>query len=493
MATPNILLITTDQQRYDTCGPAKPGPWLRTPHLDQLARRGIWFNRAYTDCPICVPARCTILTGRHAFRHGMMSNRASSEVLGSTDTLPWHLGRLNYQTLGVGKMHFEPERARHGFDECLISSDYHHAMLCSGHPMQPMRHGLGQCEMVPGMNTVPEALSYTNWTTEQCVQFIRARRDPTRPFFLWCSYAKPHPPFDPCEPYYSMYRDPTVPIPSEVIGDWVDADSCPVAFTRYTQRQNYDTFDADMVRNIRAAYYGLITQIDYSIGRLLAALHDTGQMDNTLVLFTADHGEFLCDHRSGGKIFFHEPAAHVPFIYVPPRGTDEARRGTRSDQLVCLADLLPTLVSAAGGSPSDLDGRVDGRDILAVERGQAQPRHYLEGTAHDFPDDPNWYWAITDGRWKYTWYPEGPAEQLFDLRDDPHETTNLAGSDNCAAEKERLRCEMVRRHTARGSDAVDDGRMKARPPVRQGDSERERRSRMWQGLHTEYLNHDVQH
>lgn len=487
---PNIILITTDQQRYDTVGERAPD-WLRTPHLDQLARRGITFRRAYSDTPICVPARCTIMSGKHAFNHGMMSNRRSSEVLGHVGTLPARMHELSYQTLGVGKMHFEPHRARHGFDECLIAADYHAEMLKNGHQAQPMRHGLGQCEQHPGMATVPEALTYTSWTAEQCVDFIRNRRDPTRPFFLWCSFSKPHPPLDPPEPYYSMYRGPEIPIPDPVIGDWARGENWPAAYARTMQRQNNDNLPPTILRAVRAAYYGLVTQIDYNIGRILAALYDTpGLMDETSILFTADHGEYLGDHRGFGKGFFHEASAHVPFIYAPARKhTETDWYGIASDQLVCLADLLPTFAGLGGGAAKD----VDGHDILAIERGQRPGRDYLEGTAHDLRNEPNWFWAITDGHWKYIWYPEGEVEQLFDVDADPDETTNLANHPEHADQKERLRAEMVRRHEARGSTAVENGRMKSRPLVTEGDSERERRSRFWQGLHTEYLGHDVQH
>ncbi len=485
---PNIILMFTDQQRHDTVGERSPD-WLRTPHLDQMARNGITFRRAYSDCPICVPARSTVMTGRYAFSHGMMSNRSSSEVLGHVGTLPDRMHQLGYQTLGVGKMHFEPYRARHGFDECQIAADYHAEMLKNGHALQPMRHGLGQCEMYPGMATVPEAQTYTSWTAEQCVDFIRNRRDTTRPFFLWCSFAKPHPPFDPPEPYYSMYRDPAIPIPEPVIGDWAQSSQWPPAYARIMQTQNYDNLPPAVIRAARAAYYGLVTQIDYNIGRVIASLHDRRLMDNTMIVFASDHGEYLCDHHGGGKGFFHEASAHIPFIVMPPTGSEPEHCGTVSDQLVCLADLLPTFVAAGGGTADD----VDGYDILQAERGQRPARDYLEGTAHNFPGEPNWYWAITDGRWKYIWYPEGSIEQLFDVQSDPDERTNLAGRTEHAGQKERLRREMVRRHERRSSAAVEGGQMKNRPPVTAGDSERERRSRMWSGLHTEYLDHDVQH
>lgn len=197
---PKILFITTDQQRFDTAPPAERFA-LRTPHLDDLAAKGMTFTRAYSDCPLCVPARSTIMSGQHAWTHRLSINGATSSALDDARTLPTRMRGLGYQTMAIGKMHFGPTRARHGFDDALIADDYHKQMLASGHALQPMRHGIGQNEFYPGVSTVPEAMTYTSWIAEQCGDFIRDRHDPTRPFFLWCSFGKPHPPFDPPEPY----------------------------------------------------------------------------------------------------------------------------------------------------------------------------------------------------------------------------------------------------------------------------------------------------
>ena len=487
---PNILLITTDQQRFDTVGRHKPD-WMRTPHLDDLARRGITFNRAYSDCPICVPARTTIMSGQHALRHGMTRNGATSAALNDARTLPTRLRALGYQTMAIGKMHFGPPRARHGFDECLISNDYHTEMLENGEPLRPMRHGMGQCEMQPTLSTVPESMTFTNWTAEQCTRFIRERRDPTRPYFLWCSFSKPHPPIDPPEPYYSMYRDCDIPEP--VYGDWASDENVPPVLQRLRQWHSYDLITKAIWRESRAAYYGLITQIDHNIGRLYAALQDMKHADDreTIIVFTADHGEYLGDHWAAHKGPFHEVSAHVPFIMRLPDSWRMDRHGTECDELVCLADLLPTFVSAAGGRADD--EHVDGLDLTAVLRGQRAGREYLEATAHDQPDEPAWYWAITDGRWKYMWYPEGACEQLFDLERDPRELHNRAlDTDAGSTEaKQRLRAEMIRRHEARGSSGVADGGLVSMPVG--DDTERDRRARAWHGHHTEWTVGDVKH
>jgi arylsulfatase A-like enzyme len=489
---PNILLITTDQQRFDAAGGAGPR-FLRTPHFDQLRREGLTFTSAYADCPSCVPSRVSIMTGQFVTSHGMARNGQTSTVMGRERTLPAYMRALGYQTAAIGKMHFGPQRLRHGFDEMILPDDYYREMIRRGASLQPMRHGLGQNELYPTMATVPESQTLTNWIAEQCLEYIRVRRDPTVPFFLWCSFSKPHPPLDPPEPYYSMYRGCAIAEP--VYGDWSDDEHCPYALKRGRQAQSYDLLPPEIIREARSAYYGLITQIDYNLGRIFAGLQDVDLFNETLILYTSDHGEYLGDHHMGSKGFFHEPSAHVPFVLRPPRSWDRRAQGTTVGDLATLADILPTLVTAAGGTPS---ADCDGQDLLAAARGELdQPRRHLEFLlggapaltrgARPLPASI----GLTDGRWKYLWYPQGGAEQLFDLGADPLECHNLAGIPAFAGQAETLRQELVRRHQDRSSAAVADGRLVARPVP--DDTVADRRSRSWAGYHTEYTDVDVRH
>ncbi|NQT94315.1 MAG: sulfatase-like hydrolase/transferase, partial [Lentisphaerae bacterium] len=345
----------------------------------------------------------------------------------------------------------------------------------------PMRHGLGQNELYPSMATVPESQTLTSWIAEQCVEYILHRRDPDVPFFLWCSFSKPHPPLDPPEPYYSMYRD--VDIPDPIIGEWSEGEACPEAFKRSAQNWSLDLIPPEVIREARSAYYGLITQIDYNMGRVFAALQDLDLFNDALMLYTSDHGELLGDHHTGSKTYFYEGAAHVPFALRMPKSWEDRCHGTVEGSPVTHADILPTLVTAAGGVPP---AGVDGLDLAAVARGQAAGREFLEASVQGHP-----YFAITDGRWKYIVYPEGGAEQLFDLETDPGETTDLAGRKDCATQQETLRAELVRRHEARGSGAVEDGAFKTFD--HRGDSEVDRRNRSWPGYHTDEYPVDVRH
>jgi arylsulfatase A-like enzyme len=388
---------------------------------------------------------------------------------------------LGYQTAAIGKMHFTPQRARHGFDEMILPEDYYREMAAQGFDLQPMRHGLGQNELYPGMATVSEAKTLTSWIAEQCVQYIRERRDPTVPFFLWCSFSKPHPPLDPPEPYYSMYRN--APIPAPFVGEWVD--EMPAAMQRTQQQQAFDLVPPEIIREGRAAYYGLITQIDYNMGRVFAALQDRDLFGETMILYTSDHGEYLGDHNTGAKSYFHESSAHVPFVMRLPQSWENRQPNRPNGSLVTLADVLPTVVAAGGGSAED----VDGMNLIDLVQDETEPRDYLEGMSASRGEIA--YAAITDRRWKYMYYPEGGAEQLFDLETDPHELRNLAGMSEHSGEHERMRDALIERHKARGSKLIADGTL-LETPLR-GDSLDERRNRSWPGYHTEFYHIDVRH
>ncbi|TDD72364.1 hypothetical protein E1262_03400 [Jiangella aurantiaca] len=477
---PNLLLVTTDQQRRDTAGPGAPA-FLRTPHLDQLAREGIRFDAAYASTPVCVPSRITLLTGCSALRHGMTHNGRTADVLPpGAPTLPARLGALGYATVGIGKMHFTPPRAHHGFEELILPDDYYRTGVAA------MRHGIGQNELYPAMATVPEAQTLTSWLSERAVEHIRYRRDPTRPLFLWLSYSKPHPPLDPPEPYCSMYRD--APLPDPVIGDWA-GDDAPAAFRRQRHRGSFDLLDPATVRAARAAYYGLVTQIDYNLGRVLAALQDVGELARTTIVFTSDHGEFLGDHGTGNKVFFHEAAAGVPLIVRPAAGCSPVAPGTAVRTPVTLADVLPTLVAAGGGA---VGGDVDGVDLvaLAAEGDQSRVVVGLAGGDAGPPGVP-YYLAMTDGRRKYIWYPEGPAEQLFDLTSDPDERYDLArtvSAADLAGWRDRLVTAVA---DAGGKHHLDGGALPAVPPL--NDTIAEQRASAWPGYHTEAFHLDVRH
>lgn len=483
MKQPHILLVTTDQQRYDATSVTGPS-FLRTPHFHQLCDQGVHFSRAYADCPLCVPSRTTIMTGQPAYRHGLTYNGKTGEVIDRETSLPTRLSALGYQTAAIGKMHFEPQRLRHGFQEMILPDDYYREMASSGNELQPMRHGLGQNELTPGMATVPEGKTLTSWIAERCVDYIHYRRDPELPFFLWCSFSKPHPPLDPPEPYYSMYRNCEIPDP--VQGDWSQTEKLPLAMRSFWERLGKDRLSPEVIREARAAYYGLITQIDFNLGRILGSLQAADILRDTLILYTSDHGEFLGDHQGCAKTFFNEASARVPFVLRLPPNWNHDHFGKTNDQLVTLADIYPTLLAAAGAErPTEQSGS---NLLEALEKDQPTGSHVLSiaGTS----DDPI-HLAITDGHWKYCYYPEGAVEHLFNLEEDPQETQNRVEHTDAKIALEDLKAALIQKVSKEAPQFLDSCRL-PQLPLR-GDDERIWRSHVFPGYSTEYRDKDTRH
>lgn len=466
---PNLLLITTDQQRFDTIH-AGGNPHIRTPHLNWLCDGGVRFSRAYADCPICVPARATIMNGRHGWKTGLTNNSENVQPTVATRSLAGLLTQAGYQTRAQGKMHFVPERCNYGFEHMELLEDYYRDMARNTHRGVPMNHGLGQNEMEPGISTVHETHSLTHWTVDRSIDFLQTRDD-TRPFFLWTSFSKPHPPFDPCLNYWSLYQN--APVPAPIYGDWSqNASDVPGGFMNTSWLlSGADRFDPAALADIRRAYYALITQIDYNIGRLISALREGGLLDNTLILFCSDHGEMLGDHHMGAKATFFEGSAHVPMLLRGPDSLIPAQvRGDVCDALVTHTDVYATLLAAAGVTIPD-DYPHDGLNMLEMLRaGPARDR--LVGYCAD-------YYMLLEGHCKYTFTDAGGAEMLFDLAADPLEQRELIRSGGYA----QLACDMRRRLAqalAGHSPAARDGDMTA---IREAPTARHVRAHNWPGFH----------
>ena len=453
MSQPNILLITTDQQRFDTIHAAVEGypgnPYIRTPHLNWLSDNGIRFTRCYSDAPVCIAARTTIMTGRHGYTNRQTSNAGESLPIDPPHSLPGLLTSAGYQTRAVGKMHFLPNRAHYGFEHMEILEDYYREMAMHPERGRPTDHGLGQNEMEPAIASVEESHSLTHWTVDRSINFLETR-DTTRPFFLWTSFSKPHPPFDPTLNYWLLYQNAKVPDP--VTGDWSQrVEDLPPGFLQQTYvLNNLDRFSQALIQDIRRAYYALITQIDYNLGLLFARMRELDLLDNTLILFTSDHGEMLGDHHIGAKSVFFEGSAHVPLIVCPP-GNPTHVRGMSCSELATLADILPTFCSAADVTIPN-DHPIDGLNLLELADGSTNRDTFIGECGEHF--------AVIEGFHKYIYCLTGGEELLFDLAADPYEQHDLlaAGRHTDVAEslRERLLLHMQDHHP----ELIDDGRIR---------------------------------
>jgi arylsulfatase A-like enzyme len=482
---PNLLLITTDQQRFDTVHRAGNGA-VMTPHLDWMADTGVLFRRAYSDAPICCAARATMITGRHYYRMGDFGNWGQPTAPDSVHTLPAILTRSGYQTRAVGKMHYDPPRCHYGFEHMEILEDYYrHARQFPGQGI-PMDHGMGQNEMEPAISTIEESRSLTRWTVTRAVDFLETR-DHTRPFFLNVGFSKPHPPFDPCLNYWHLYD--AVELPAPVYGDWSkDPAQIPPAFMMPTWNLNgADRLDQRIIRQVRRAYYACITQIDYNLGYLFARMREMGLLENTLIIFTSDHGEMLGDHHMGGKTTMLEGSAHVPMLMCGPRELiPESLCNTQSDALVCLADIMPTFLDTAGVSPEQ-HPPMDGIDLLDVLHGRRAPRQQLVGAYRD-------HYCIIEDCWKYLYSHIGGPELLFNLKDDPQECLNLAGRSEGEAIRKRLRRQLAATLHAAGRPVAVGDDLQVLTPAPSPEECRVLRTRRWPGFHSrDYTKADVLH
>jgi choline-sulfatase len=404
MDRPNILLLFTDMQRADTIG-ALGNPAIRTPHLDRLVREGTAFTRCFTPSPVCVPARYCLHYGRWPHRTGCTHN--GERVADDGRSYVERLGRAGYRTHGIGKMHFEPFDALRGFHSREIQEemvddprrdDYQRHLHASGfdHVLDP--HGVrSDWYYLPQVAAMPARLHPTQWIGDRACGFIAdARTDGDAPWYLTASFIHPHPPFALPAPWYRLYdsvdmEDPSVP------EDW------QAHHTRANRIQNRykcrdQGWDRHLARQTRAAYYGCISFVDYQVGRILAALEASGQLDRTLILFSSDHGELLGDYRCYGKRSMHDAATRVPLLARLP-GAFAA--GAVCDRPASLVDIAPTVCALGGGAGDDFDGlplhelaagRHD-REAVFSQHQRGAAAEYLVATR-----DWSLFWSAADRR-----------------------------------------------------------------------------------------------
>ena len=424
-ARPNILLITTDQQRGDCLG-IENHPVLQTPNLDYLGRSGAQFRRAYAECPSCIAARRSIHTGTAPATHGMVGYKAAVEW-SPAHTLAGELSKAGYQTEMIGKLHLHPWRKRYGFQHMVLAdaprpfigedNDYVTWLGEQGRKeaWPGVAHGVASNGWVGRPTHLPEEMTHTFWCVNQAIRFLEAR-DPSAPFFLNVSLYDPHPPLAPPAFYYDRYIQRDLPEP--FIGDWAEKFNGP------QRGLNPESFrihlDEHQMRCCRAAYYGTINFIDDQIGRLM---HCVPGMGNTFILFTSDHGEMLGDHNLFRKTFAYEPSARVPFLIRPPR-TMGLPSGLCIDRPVGLQDIMPTLLDVAG---VPIPETCTGKSLMTLIRGEkCDWRPFLHGEHSPCYSPDNAMHFLTDGRAKYIWNPCTGREQLFDLERGPNELHDLA-------------------------------------------------------------------
>ena len=449
MKSPNILLIMTDQQRFDTLG-CYGNDSIETSNLDWIASQGTVFHNAYTPSPSCVPARACLISGMNQWNTGILGMGAGQGPMGVgfKHTLPGELSKGGYHTKGIGKMHFFPQRALNGFHSTLLdeSGRVEDPDFVSDYRKWFNKNKTGDYDIIDhGVNWnswqarpyhAPEFLHPTNWTVNSSIEFLK-ERDPSKPFFLKVSFARPHSPYDAPDYYFNKYLSKD--LPDKKLGAWSSIHDVP--HERHCPDAWQGVRSDEEIHRARAGYYGSIDHIDQQLGRLFLHLRRNGEFDNTLIIFTSDHGDMLGDHNLWRKTYAYEGSAHIPFIVMLPKNM---RGNMRRDvyEPVTLYDIMPTVLDVVGQSIPDT---VDGMSVLPlIQDRDIKWRDYIHGEHCACYSAENEMQYLTDGKWKYIWYPRTGREQLFNLMEDPYECKDLVDDDSYKEELLQWRLNLIR-------------------------------------------------
>lgn len=470
---PDILLIMPDQMRGD-CLSILAHPAVRTPNLDELAREGALFRRAFTPVASCIPARYALLTGLYPQTSGVVGFRAKPF---STPPLPELLAKVGYATVLVGRnMHQPPASGNCGYHKRILGSTYvgddaYDKFLKSS---APESGGIRQLVKTLGVTynhwqakawPLADNLHPTEWIVAQSRSVI-SKTDANRPLFLTTSFYAPHPPLFPPKRYFDAYLKQKLPAPAH--GDWVDYKALS---SKGDGSGHRILLEGETLRAAQAGYFGLIEHIDEKISLLIRDFKARSEKAERpwVIVVTSDHGEMLGDHGYFRKCEPFEGSANIPFIVCGSPSLGFAS-GRRIEQPVCLEDIMPTLLALAG---TESPARVDGVNLASALRGAKRPiREWLHFEHAPCYSKEQAYHALTDGRFKYIWRPTGGGEHLFDLKNDPKEEYDLACRESHSAALETWRKRLIERLADRPEGFSQNGKLiPGRPykPLNEGE------------------------
>ncbi len=448
MPKPNILFLMTDQQRWDTIG--KDGKWVQTPNIDGIAQKGTLFTQCITNSPVCVPARLTLATGKYPHNTGVWTHQ---EYTMPADTQNWmrEIKRRGYRTSLFGKTHLHPHKGDLRKQENLLHSwgldDVNETSgpRASTHVLSHMtalwdRKGLLDRYKADVKNRfsnkaytvrpspLPLEDYYDVYVAQQAKRYLQAY-DCKAPWFCWVSFGGPHEPWDTPEPYASMY----------------DTESMPKSTPKFVTKRNRrpkgfldeiilgkwsPNFEPGEVNAMRANYAGNVTLIDHQIGEILEVIEARGEMENTIIAFTSDHGEMNGDHGLIYKMNFLDGSVRVPLIVKVP-GFEGNRT---SDSIVENSDIGPTLLELIGG---ETNYKQFAKSLCGTLKGNDHREDGLSEIVGEF--------MLMNEEWKIALNKEGHAYLLFNRENDPHELENLAGDVSHRSKEVELRHRILER------------------------------------------------
>lgn len=472
---PNILFIMTDQLRFD-CIAANGNKIIHTPNLDRLASRSANFSSAFVQSPVCTPSRACFFTGRYAHAH---KNRVNYTSLDEKEILlPKYLQNAGYQTALIGKSHlyynYPPtplEANRTGFEFVELHDGVHATDPYSAYvdwrmkndPMKkvyyrelaknlPKLSKKLSPQENPFRSAIDQYYTDTSWTSILTRQYLEKFAQTQKPFFLFSSFWKPHSPFEVPIPFDSMYNDVEIPLPKKETRENIL--NLPPALAKLILRDEYRNrkpvydMDTEQLQWIYRSYYGTVSHIDREVGLILKTLEETGMADNTIILFTSDHGDQLLEHGLMGKNVFYESSVRIPLMISYPNTIVP----DNYNELVMSIDVLPTLFDIIG-MPEPYN--CQGQSLMPLITGSGQTFKSREcvfsenvmpevfANIFNFKKNkgvmgilhPDGKMARTE-QWKYNYYPQG-YQELYDLKNDPGEFNNLADNlDYCKVVRE---------------------------------------------------------
>jgi choline-sulfatase len=423
---PNVLLILADEHSPLELG-VNGGRLVRTPHLDALAARGVNFEAAYCQGPMCVPSRLSFLTGRYCWRIGAWSN-ATAVPAGET-SLAQFLAGHGYRTAAIGKMHFLGDDPFWGF-QYRPYGDF----LGDSHQPDPLRVAPRHTLLPVGPSEIPEELMQETLVTQLGLEYLRAH-DGRQPFFLMLSYNRPHFPVCPPPRYWELYYPDAGDLPAlgpgfpDRLHPWMQFHRRFYGLDRWTEED---------FRRFRAGYRACVAFVDEHVGRVLATLDEHGLRSDTVVLYFSDHGDMNGEHGMMRKGNFYEPAVRVPLILSRPGVLPE---GKRIADVVELTDVFPTVAELAGlPVPAGLDGTSLVPLVRAGDTAGRKEYAISESYTHGVPGPMR---MLRLGPWKYNLYLDA-TPSLFNLREDPGELRDRIG-DAGEAQRVARECERLLR------------------------------------------------
>ena len=471
--SPNILFIMADQLRYDYLG-CMGHPHVKTPHIDALAKNGVRFHHFYCNGPVCGASRMCFYTGRYVSSHGASFNHVPLNV--GEKTLGDYLREFDYRVALSGKTHmaadkegmerlgvnpysdlgvlasqcgFEPFWRDDGLHPDQVNdpnSEYNAYLRAQGYDGDNPWHDWANSaigddgEILSGWEMqhadkparIHRDHSETAFTTQKAIEFMESAKD--KPWCLHASYIKPHWPYVAPAPYNDMYNASHV-IPATKSNS--ERDNPHPVYGAYMNHIEAVNFSREEVRDkVIPVYMGLITEFDDHVGKIVNYLKQTDQFDNTIIVITSDHGDYLGDHWLGEKDMFHDPAVRIPLIIHDPRKNADSTRGTAVDAMTESIDLVPTFYEWAGGQECDQDHVLEGASLVDFVDGKT-PENWRGAAVSEYDYSwqearleldvdvtDSWIYMVRQHNWKLIYF-EGFPSMLFNLQDDPDELNDL--------------------------------------------------------------------